>query len=397
MDEQEMKKYILYRRLTTCRADLVGRHPFFGRLLLRLAFGFAPCGTAYTDMSRIVFDPDFGTKLDDSELEFVLLHEVMHCVLKHCIRGKQLHRLTYNIACDIVVNSLILRIMGRGEFTVAGRNAMHLTPEGKEGREYSAEEVYAMFLTEHGLGEDINDIYPEGAAFDSHDMWDQVTDVPYFSDRWNSMMRDAATHSSGSSQGIPDMLARPLGEILRSSRVSWRQFLADFLRHNRSDFVFERPDVRYAGQDAILPSFTENVFGAKVERIWALIDASGSVSQKGLERAYSEILGIYDQLDGCEGYLSFFDTHITEPQEFMDAEDVLKIRPVGGGGTDFGAIFDAMPTLFGDELPAAIVILTDGLARFPPEEAAGGIPVLWIIINSSVNPPWGVTAHADFD
>ena len=37
-------------RLTALRADLLNRYPFFGRLLLHLQFGYAACGTAYTDM-----------------------------------------------------------------------------------------------------------------------------------------------------------------------------------------------------------------------------------------------------------------------------------------------------------------------------------------------------------
>ena len=42
-------------RLVTRRAALLRAYPFFGRLLLRLRFGFAACGTAYTDMRHIVF------------------------------------------------------------------------------------------------------------------------------------------------------------------------------------------------------------------------------------------------------------------------------------------------------------------------------------------------------
>ena len=36
-----------------------------------------------------------------------------------------------------------------------------------------------------------------------------------------------------------------------------------------------------------------------------------------------------------------------------------------------------------------IVIFTDGYAKFPEEEMAMNIPVLWLISNEHVTPPWG--------
>lgn len=40
-----------------------------------------------------------------------------------------------------------------------------------------------------------------------------------------------------------------------------------------------------------------------------------------------------------------------------------------------------------DNLPATLVILTDGYSDFPDEKVAKGIPVLWLINNKKVNPP----------
>ena len=84
MIEQERIKAIA-PRLIGIRARLLSTHPFFGRLLLHLQLGFAECGTAFTDMKRVVFDPDFAEKLSEGELRFVFLHELMHCVLHHSL------------------------------------------------------------------------------------------------------------------------------------------------------------------------------------------------------------------------------------------------------------------------------------------------------------------------
>ena len=46
-----------------------------------------------------------------------------------------------------------------------------------------------------------------------------------------------------------------------------------------------------------------------------------------------------------------------------------------------------------DDPPVSIIILTDGRAPFPKEEAAMGIPVLWLLNNEEVTPPWGKIAR----
>ena len=121
------------RRLSESRSCLLARYPFFGHLLLRMPFGLADCETAYTDMQRIVFDPDFAMRLPPQELQFVMLHELMHCVLRHCIRAAGFQPELFNIACDIVVNSFILEAIRADTFQIDGSEVMHLAPDGTEG------------------------------------------------------------------------------------------------------------------------------------------------------------------------------------------------------------------------------------------------------------------------
>jgi hypothetical protein len=42
-----------------------------------------------------------------------------------------------------------------------------------------------------------------------------------------------------------------------------------------------------------------------------------------------------------------------------------------------------------EKLPVSIIILTDGCAPYPDESAAKGIPVLWLLNNEKLTPPWG--------
>ena len=374
-------------RLTELRFELLRDRPFYGRLLLHLSFGFAACGTAYTDMRHIVFDPDFASTLSDEELKFILLHELMHCVLRHCTRGQTLQPLLYNIACDIVVNSLILDEMGCTDFYVAGEPVMHLTPKRTEGRNHNAEEVYRMLL--QTAENTIQKLYGL-SGLDNHDAWKGLIDAG-FSDAWGQFVREAAS-AMGSSSGVPLGLQRHLGDIYHSPKTNWRQLLQEFIRHDRSDFTYLSPDHRYQGE-MLFPSFQEQMYGDRVDRLWFLIDTSASISEDLLIAAYSEIYGAVQQIENLTGELSFFDTEVTEPIPFESVDDLQRIKPVGGGGTNFHAIFHFLANSFADEPPQEIIILTDGCAPFPKEEAALDVPVLWIIMDSETEAPWGVCVH----
>ena len=379
----------LAQRLTDIRAKLLTSRPFFGRLLLRLQLGFAECGTAFTDMKRVVFDPGFADRLSDDELAFVFLHEIMHCVLHHCTRGRSLRPYLYNIACDIVVNSLINETLGVSEFTVDGENVMHLAPDGAEGRQYSAEEVYDML--QNAPPEEIRNRYGSG-GFDEHIIWEQILgSIP--DDEWDQYVKQAAKFA-GSGSGIPNNLGRYLKDISHAPRTNWRQLLHDFIQHDRSDYVYSVPDHRFQG-DFIMPSFCENVYGDSVDRLWFLIDTSGSISDDALSEAFAEIRGAVEHIDNLRGELSFFDSQVSEPRPFGSAEELLDIKPVGGGGTSFKAIFKYMAEHYEDDLPTAVIVLTDGHAVFPEEDAACGVPVMWIVIDSDADAPWGECIHIE--
>ena len=84
---------------------------------------------------------------------------------------------------------------------------------------------------------------------------------------------------------------------------------------------------------------------------------------------------------------------ITEPVPFSNVDELMDIKPVGSGGTNFAAIFKYLEGHLAEEPPSYIVIITDGYDFFPKEEAALGVPVLWLINNEKITPPWGKVAR----
>jgi predicted metal-dependent peptidase len=166
--------------------------------------------------------------------------------------------------------------------------------------------------------------------------------------------------------------------------------LNDFVQEEICDYSFSPPDRRFSESVFFLPDFNDTE--VKVENVLFMVDTSASITDEMIRVAYSEIKGAIDQFEGkLSGMLGFFDTSVYGPYAFDGITDVTAIRPKGGGGTSFYSVFEAVQGM--EQIPASIVILTDGYAHFPPESMAQDIPVLWLINNEDIAPPWGTVAR----
>lgn len=228
---------------------------------------------------------------------------------------------------------------------------------------------------------------------DSHDRWGQGDSEAFLHDRWVRAVRNAAVaarNDGGTGIGAEEaMLRRLLGE-LRPPQSDWRELLNNFVQEEITDYSFEPPDRRFDG-DFFLPDFNQP--SDTVRNLLFAVDTSGSIGDKALTAAFSEIKGAIDQFDGrLSGKLCFFESNVTEPIDFESIDELLRIRPHGGGGTNVAAVFALAAAFDPDEL-SSIVILTDGECRYPPESVANGVPVLWLINNETHTPPWGRLAR----
>ena len=355
-------------------------------------------------------------KLTDKELSFILMHEVMHMTLRHCSRLGNRDQVLFNKACDIVVNSNILKANGMDpeSITVSFQGvSMHKVPDGREGYLFTAEQVYEMILQQtstfhaspNGAAntsqhKDSYDSHEESyIGCDDHSMWNNErleerseNDAVWLNRLINAgnLLRERSEAGSQTA-GMPPGIERRL-QILSRSRMDWRMVLNDFIHEEIADYSFMPPDYRFRESPFFLPDFNEK--DETVSNILFMVDCSGSVSDRQVTEAFSEIKGAIDQFNGkLSGWLGFFDTGITEPKPFSNIQEMMKIHPQGGGGTRFNQIFDYARTEMDENRPSMIIILTDGYARFPEEQAADGIPVLWVLNNDYVNPPWGKIAR----
>ena len=440
LSESKIKGCI--KRLLLSRMRILYNHGFYGLLLMHMIYAVSEeIETACTDGVRITFGIDFLDSLSDSELDFVMMHEILHVVLQHCFRGDVEDPEAYNIAADIVVNSNIMLENGMKASSITLSKygiAMHVAPDGKEGYEYTAEQVYAMLpknLNKKGnnnLNKKGNNKSPGSAVggakkenkkgnnkspgsavgrakkeiskeqhqpvrvWDDHSRWGKYEEDDTLRDVWVKRFEDAAEaikiRDPSNARGLLPAFAERILKELKKSQTDWRTILNDFIQEEVVDYSFAPPDRRFDDSPFFLPDF--NGKEDRVEDILFMIDTSGSMSDDMIAAAYSEVKGAIDQFNGkLKGWLGFFDAAIIKPQPFSDENEFKIIKPAGGGGTDFQIIFEYVFHHMSDKLPASIIILSDGYAPFPLEKLAGGIPVLWLLNNEEVNPPWGKVAR----
>ena len=446
LSDDKIREYT--KRILMSRMRLLVNHGFYGILLLHVKFrltdeieiaGFGVDKNEY----YIFINPKILDNISDAEIDNILIHEILHMALQHDKRGLDLMAEKFNIACDIVIESNILKSFDMDINSIFlsfnGGIQEHLAPNGNEGYLYTAEEVYNMLdlipgdpikgpgsvhvdkngnpgqSQEKNAGADKNrnsswkqdkedKIHGQNpSGFDIHGVIEdndiEDSDIS-LKDIWDKHLADAcesiSIRDAITGRGTIPLLAERMWEEMRKPQTDLRTILNDFVQEKICDYSFAPPDRRFDESPFFLPDFNEK--DETVEDVLFMIDASGSMSNKDITAAYCEIKGAIEQFNGkLKGWLGFFDAEVIEPIPFENVEEFSVIRPKGGGGTDFEIIFEYVMEHMQDKLPASIIILTDGFAPFPQEKLAGGIPVLWLLNNKKVNPPWGKVTRITMD
>ncbi len=427
---KQLSNDVLSRKVLLSRMRVLSKYPFYGLMLMNMKLTIEDdCDTAYTDSSKIAFGREFLTSLKDSEVDFILMHELLHVVLKHCFRGLDYDHDLFNIACDIVVNSTIFESSGYNldAIKVDGNVSIHEI-DGFEGNKFTAEEVYERLLKKKDLIEDRrnnelknnssesnskgdesksnnvsnektkNDLTNED-VIDDHSKWDGID--PYKEDLVDRMVENVIktiekiNKNSDKDYSLGPSNVLRMYNTIHNSNVNWRELLQNFLNFTPDyDYTFSPPDRRFSS-DFYLPDYNLSNYKQDDINILFLVDTSGSVSDEDLTDSYSEICGAISINPNIKGHIVFFSEVASDMYDFKTIDDLLKIRPYGGGGTSLYNFFnrlDEYKEQAGGKIDA-ICCLTDGYLPFPKESRRKNIPFIWLINNDDVTPPWGIVAR----
>lgn len=392
----------IQRKLSRARSEILIQYPFYGHLLLLMPITLGKCGTACTDMTRITFDPKFVLRIPTNEVVFVMLHEIMHCVLQHCVRGTGKISYFYNIAADIVINSNIMANMGVKEFHVDGKYVMHKYDDDIEGLTIGTEALYEKLIRKYeslinNVKKAVEQVEKDyGVAIDNHAIWRTVSLNPSATDTWKQRLKEAAKSVKEGAEGkVPSAIKRYLDDIEYEGLINWREILYSFMQVSLmdEDYSFTPSDRRFSMGEFIMPAFAQSCEEI-LKDIWFAVDISYSVGDKVVSLVFKELEAIISQFDNVNAKYSAFGESVTEPVPFSEVKDFDRVQLYCIGGTSFHCIFEYMKKKMSDNLPKVLVILTDGLAEWPKEEMSLQVPVLWIIIdNDDIEAPWGTTIH----
>lgn len=363
--------------------------------------------TACTDGRDEMYGREFVKNLPEKQLAFVVLHENMHKALRHLTTWRKLYDeqpMLANIACDHVINLMIMESDPQGQFVEF--------PTDKDGKRMgcfdtkykgmTAKQVFDLLKQEQkdnpdgsggGGGEGEGD-----QGFDTHD-WEGAKSLSKEEKRELEREIDQAIRQGmiaeqkaiGSGAG---KMSRELGDLLEP-QVDWREVLREFvtsLCSARDTSSWRRVNRRFLGADTYMPT----MIGERVASVAIGIDTSGSISGPEITRFLSEVKAIAEDVQPEKLDLIYWDSAVAGHEEYGEhdmANIVSSTKPVGGGGTDPRAMMKYLKDK--SIKPECIIMLTDGeIYDWGNDWEA---PILWVICNrwrnGSITAPVGKTVQ----
>ena len=390
--------HLARERLITARIGLLLRHSFFGNLATRLQLVNADewCGTAATDGLKFYYNSRFIMMLKPKEVEFLVGHEVLHVVYDHMGRRETRDPQIWNIADDYAVNA-DLKKHQVGQFITTVPCLYDKKYEGmsaeaiyddlmKNVKKISIDDLLDQMLDDHMEGDEDGEGDGEGDK-DGKGRGKRPQMSPEERERVRQEVKQAIINAAQSAEAgqLPLGVERMIKQFTNPV-MPWRELIQTNLTSAiRTDYSWMRPSRRSWHMDAIMPGMTP---GEEID-VHVAIDMSGSISTKQAQAFLGEISGMMESFDGYKVHVFCFDTEIYNPQDFTseNMDSVENYEPMGGGGTDFTAIFDYLKET-GKE-PKRLIVFTDG---YPC--GSWGDPdfcdTTWIIHGDpNPNPPFG--------
>jgi predicted metal-dependent peptidase len=343
----------------TARAGLVKVKElmFFASALLQTKFVEDPtCPTAWTDMVVIGYNPKFIESLDVPTAKFVIIHELMHILLKHELRRGSRDPARWNRACDYAINVMLYDLKFKiWQWALIDFNYRGMTAEqiyalreqegkgkkGKEGQDPSKGQ------TQGGLGGDLRPppvATPEQAAAIEHEINKTIA-------RASAIARQHGV--------MPGELSAIVGATYEDP-VPWEQVLIDYMTACvAQDENWSKRNRRY--HDAILPSHKSN----GMDELTIVADSSGSMFSKEIfERIAVAVNHIVTVIKPMTVRVVWADDKDCQNIDVFEDGNEVVLHPKGGGGTDL-----RKPLKFVEQYsPEVVLLLTDGYTPWPEVE-----------------------------
>lgn len=392
----------LEQKIAKAKSLLILSNPFFGNALLRRRILIDEDGsiipTAAVDQrtGQIYLNRKFCENLKVSNIQFILAHECLHYMLLHGTRRGWRNALAWNIACDKVINDMLIA-SNVGEPLDRSHMAWQEGARDKSAEELYVEPEVIRISMGGGNGKGGEDGKDGKDGDNNGDSPWQAGDIgldiintgpPLTADERNAIetrvrMELAQCAAAARMRGnLPGSLSRLVEETLMP-KTPWHQELQDFMQSMlMGDPSWSRPNKRFVPHNVFLPAACPE---PHMGRIVLGIDTSGSISDREMAEAEGHLNRIMEACHPERVDVIYCDTQVGSVDTYDINDLPAKFKnPSGGGGTNLCRMFDWVEE--NGETPDVMIVITDGYTPYPDSEP--GYPVIWVM-TTEVNPPWG--------
>lgn len=290
--------------------------------------------TAGTNGTWVKFNPAFCDPLNDEELFGLVLHESCHVVLMHMWRREGRDMRIWNIANDAIINSYI---RSRGWQLPKGGVDLKWVKE-----EHSSEYVYNKLREQQqaqkdkgggsGDGDEDGDDGMGGGGFDGKGDLEDAQDEATRVDMEASIVAAAKmAKDCGQGSALIDRVLEKVG----NAKVRWQDVCRSMMTEScAADYTYMRPSRRFIGSGLYMPSLRSDALGG----LAIGFDTSGSMGKDECNQIAAELQAIVDDLQPAFVEVVYCDYAVTHTERF-ERDELLQLRPRGGGGTRFQPVF----------------------------------------------------------
>ena len=364
-------------KITKAKVQIQMKSSFFAYLSLYLKISEnnkipTACINARGEM---MYNKDFFEKLNNLELQGVLIHEIFHLAFLNLTREGNKDHTIWNYATDLINNTMLLK------------ESKYELPEGclkpdyhdeykfeVDGKDYCikdvstkrADDIYEELIkTREEHNKDKGDGNSDGdgnvfdgsyEGFDEHD-YKSLTpkERKKAEENWKGKMAEAVAISKMKGDcpaGIEKMF-----DELHKEEIDWKAILQRIVtKEIPYDYCYSKPHKKSYNYGVYLP----NTLKESVE-ISVVCDLSGSIGQEEFNTFFSEIVGMARAFQNRVD-MTFY-SHDTQAYNCGkirngNIEEINKIKLKGGGGTSHKEVFDMLQ----QDKPKLAIFLTDGFS-----------------------------------
>lgn len=372
------------------------------------------------DGDKIYYKPEYVISLYEADpiyVNRVYLHMLLHCMLKHMIKRGKREKDFWNLACDIVVESMLDSFSYRCvHLPVHGKRKNIYRELKKEFSVLTAQRVYEWLIEQKLSAAHFMELVMEFRR-DDHSFWEFPEEqmenrIQSLQNKWQDISEktqtEMETFAKDQEEEAGDMVRKL--QVENRKKYDYRSFLKQFAVMREEiqvdldsfDYGFYTYGLSvYGNMPLIEPQEWKEV--KKIQEFVIAIDTSMSCSEELVQIFLEETFHILKESESffqkvkihliqCDSKIQS-DVIITCEEDLVRYMDELTIK--GGGGTDFRPVFEYVDELIEQKYfyhLKGLVYFTDGYGEFPKLRPSYDTAFVFLQQDyEDVNvPPWAI-------